>query len=81
MISGCSVVCVHACWQPHQRVPMWLKLSHMQAGLLQVPQVTLVGGGVPIIINGEVIGATGVGGAPAGSIDEEIATAGANVIA
>ena len=45
-----------------------------------MPQVTLVGGGVPIRTNGEVIGAIGVGGAPSGATDEEIATAGASLI-
>jgi uncharacterized protein GlcG (DUF336 family) len=51
-----------------------------QAGLLQVPQITLVGGGAPISINGATIGAIGVGGTPSGATDEEIATAGASVI-
>lgn len=52
----------------------------MQAGLLQVPQITLVGGGAPISINGATIGAIGVGGTPSGATDEEIATAGASVV-
>ena len=56
------------------------ELPRAQAGLLQVPQITLVGGGAPIRINGEVIGAIGVGGTPSGQTDEDIATAGASVI-
>ena len=58
----------------------WDELLHMQAGLLQVPQITLVGGGAPISIKGATIGAIGVGGTPSGATDEEIATAGASVI-
>lgn len=46
------------------------------ANLGQIPGLILLAGGVPIRAGNEVIGAIGVGGAPAGSIDEECATAG-----
>lgn len=36
----------------------------------------LLGGGVPIMVNGVTIGAVGVGGAPSGTIDETCAQAG-----
>ncbi|MEO8299517.1 MAG: heme-binding protein, partial [Burkholderiales bacterium] len=36
----------------------------------------LLGGGVPIKVGNEVIGAVGVGGAPSGQIDEQCALAG-----
>jgi uncharacterized protein GlcG (DUF336 family) len=46
------------------------------ANLGQIPGYLLLGGGVPVKVGNEVIGAVGVGGAPAGSIDEECALAG-----
>jgi uncharacterized protein GlcG (DUF336 family) len=46
------------------------------ANLGQIPGLILLAGGVPIRAGNEVVGAIGVGGAPAGSIDEECATAG-----
>jgi uncharacterized protein GlcG (DUF336 family) len=50
------------------------------ANLGQIPGLILLAGGVPIRAGNEVIGAIGVGGAPAGSIDEECATAGVKKI-
>lgn len=46
------------------------------ANLSLIPGYLLLGGGVPVKVGNEVIGAVGVGGAPAGSIDEECALAG-----
>lgn len=45
-----------------------------------MPDVTLVAGGVPLRAGGEIIGAVGVGGAPSGLTDEDIAQTGANVL-
>ncbi len=41
--------------------------------LRQIPGVVAIGGGVPIKAGNEVIGALGVGGAPAGNLDEQCA--------
>lgn len=46
------------------------------ANLGQIPGYLLLGGGVPVKVGNEVIGAVGVGGTPAGNIDEECALAG-----
>jgi len=46
------------------------------ANLWQIPGVILLAGGVPIRAGNEVLGGVGVGGAPAGSIDERCANAG-----
>ena len=42
----------------------------------QIDGFLLVGGGVPIKVGDDVIGAIGVGGAPGGNLDEECAAAG-----
>jgi uncharacterized protein GlcG (DUF336 family) len=47
-----------------------------RAYLKQIPGVIAVGGGVPIKIGNEVIGAVGVSGAPGGPLDEVCAHAG-----
>ena len=44
--------------------------------LVNIPGFLLLGGGVPVRVGDEVIGAVGVGGAPSGQIDEECANAG-----
>src|SRR6476620_11223846 len=44
--------------------------------LKQIPNVVAVGGGVPIKVGNEVIGAVGVSGAPGGEKDEACANAG-----
>jgi uncharacterized protein GlcG (DUF336 family) len=41
-----------------------------------MPGFLLLGGGVPIKVGNEVIGAVGVGGAPGGHLDEQCAVAG-----
>ncbi len=46
------------------------------AYLKQIPNVVAVGGGVPIKVGNEVIGAVGVSGAPGGEKDEVCAMAG-----
>lgn len=48
-------------------------------GLRQIdPQVLILGGGLPIVVNDVIIGGVGVGGAPAGNLDEVCAQAGIN---
>ena len=46
------------------------------ANLTQIPGFLLLGGGVPVKVGDEVIGAVGVGGAPGGHLDEKCAMAG-----
>jgi uncharacterized protein GlcG (DUF336 family) len=46
------------------------------ANLTQMPGFLLLGGGVPVKVGNEVIGAVGVGGAPGGHLDEQCAVAG-----
>jgi len=45
------------------------------ANLVHIPGFLLLGGGVPVKVGNEVIGAVGVGGAPAGQLDEQCAVA------
>ncbi len=45
------------------------------ANLVYIPGFLLVGGGVPVKVGNEVIGAVGVGGAPGGHLDEQCAVA------
>ena len=45
------------------------------ANLVDIPGYLLLGGGVPVKVGNEVIGAVGVGGAPAGNLDEQCALA------
>lgn len=45
------------------------------ANLVYIPGYLLLGGGVPIKVGNEVIGAVGVGGAPGGHLDEQCANA------
>ncbi|MDP3136347.1 MAG: heme-binding protein [Burkholderiaceae bacterium] len=46
------------------------------ANLVHMPGFLLLGGGVPIKVGNEVIGAVGVGGAPGGHLDEQCAMVG-----
>ena len=46
------------------------------ATLVDIPGFLVLGGGVPVRAGNDVIGAVGVGGAPAGAIDEQCALAG-----
>ena len=45
------------------------------ANLVNIPGVLLLGGGVPVKVGNDVIGAVGVGGAPGGNLDEQCALA------
>lgn len=45
------------------------------ANLVDIPGFLLLGGGVPIRVGTEVVGAVGVGGAPGGHLDEQCAMA------
>ena len=45
------------------------------ANLVYIPGYLLLGGGVPVKVGNEVIGAVGVGGAPGGHLDEQCALA------
>ncbi len=45
------------------------------ANLVYIPGYLLLGGGVPVRVGNEVIGAVGVGGAPGGNLDEVCAVA------
>ena len=45
------------------------------ANLVYIPGYLLLGGGVPVKVGNEVIGAIGVGGAPGGHLDEQCANA------
>ncbi len=47
-----------------------------QRNLGQISGLLLLGGGLPVRVGDEVIGAVGVGGAPNGQLDEECARAG-----
>jgi uncharacterized protein GlcG (DUF336 family) len=46
------------------------------AGLMHVPGLLILGGGMPIRVGEEVVGAIGVGGAPGGHLDDQCAEAG-----
>ena len=43
------------------------------ANLVHIPGFLLLGGGVPVKVGNEVIGAVGIGGAPGGHLDEQCA--------
>ncbi|CAN5556051.1 heme-binding protein [soil metagenome] len=45
------------------------------ANLVYIPGFLLLGGGVPVKVGNELIGAVGVGGAPGGNLDEQCAVA------
>ncbi len=49
--------------------------------MIALPDFTLLEGGVPIKIDGQIVGAVGVSGAKSAAEDEELATAGAKAIA
>jgi uncharacterized protein GlcG (DUF336 family) len=52
------------------------KLAEERPHLKQIPNLVLVGGGVPIKAGNEIIGAVGVSGAPGEELDEACAFAG-----
>lgn len=45
------------------------------ANLVYIPGFMLLGGGVPVRVGNDVIGAVGIGGAPGGHLDEQCAVA------
>ena len=45
------------------------------ANLVNIPGYLLLGGGVPVKVGNDVIGAVGIGGAPGGHLDEQCALA------
>ena len=45
------------------------------ANLVHIPGFLLLGGGVPVKVGDEVIGAVGIGGAPGGHLDDQCAVA------
>ena len=45
------------------------------ANLVNIPGYLLLGGGVPVKVGNEVIGAVGIGGAPGGHLDDKCAQA------
>ena len=51
------------------------------ATLVYLPGMLLVGGGVPVKVGNEVIGAVGIGGAPGGHLDEQCAVAALDKVA
>lgn len=51
------------------------------ATLVYIPGFLLVGGGVPVKVGNEVIGAVGIGGAPGGHLDEQCAIAALDKVA
>ncbi len=58
-----------AMWEGVQKNPA-------AANVAMIPGYLLLGGGVPVKVGEEVIGAVGVGGAPGGHLDEKCALAG-----
>ncbi|MCW3818213.1 heme-binding protein [Micromonospora sp. DR5-3] len=50
------------------------------ATLRDIPGTLFLAGGVPVSVDGQVVGAIGVGGAPSGDLDEQYANAGANTL-
>ena len=50
------------------------------ANLVHIPGFLLLGGGVPIKVGNETIGAVGVGGAPGGHLDEQCAVAALDLV-
>ena len=52
-----------------------------RTAMATLPDFTPLQGGVPIIVNGQIVGAIGVSGAASALQDEELAMAGANALA
>jgi len=65
------------------RIPTTTFVQRVQTnpGLGSITGVIALGGGLPIALGNEVIGAIGVGGAPSGEADEVCAKAGIDKIA
>ncbi len=52
-----------------------------EASFLTIPNIALLPGAVAVKVNGKIVGALGVGGAPGGDRDEACAVQGVNLIA
>jgi glc operon protein GlcG len=52
-----------------------------RTAMATLPDFTPLQGGVPIVVDGQIIGAVGVSGAASAQQDEELASAGANALA
>ena len=52
-----------------------------RTAMTTLPDFTPLQGGIPIIVDGEIVGAVGVSGAASAQQDEELAIAGANALA
>ena len=63
-----------------QAITEGVQKNPANAGIGQITDFILLGGGVPIRAGNEVIGAIGVGGAPGGQLDEVCANAGIDKI-
>lgn len=53
-----------------------LQKNSAAAGLAQIDGLLILGGGMPIRVGDDVVGAIGVGGAPGGHLDDQCAQAG-----
>ncbi|MET8910969.1 heme-binding protein [Micromonospora sp. NPDC004551] len=53
------------------------RVTGQGATLRDIPGTLFLAGGVPVTVDGQVVGAIGVGGAPSGDLDEQYATTGA----
>ena len=67
--SASAKAATSAMWEGVQKNPA-------STNVAQIPGFLLLGGGVPVKVGDEVIGAVGVGGAPGGHLDEKCALAG-----
>ena len=56
------------------------KAGEPQAGVRQVPNALMIGGGVPVEAGGSMVGAIGVSGAPGGDLDDACARVGIEAI-
>jgi glc operon protein GlcG len=56
-------------------------IKNGRTAMVALPDFTPLQGGVPIIVEGEIVGAIGVSGAKSAQQDEELAIAGANALA
>lgn len=52
----------------------------MQSGARMIPNVLMLGGGVPVEVAGQLVGAVGVSGAPGGDEDDQCARAGIKAV-
>src|SRR5881394_545233 len=56
-------------------------IKNGRTAMVALPDFTPLQGGVPILVDGEIVGAIGVSGAKSAQQDEELAIAGANALA